>query len=67
MKKYVFTLAVTAVITGTSLAAINGKKPAFMDKQQLAAMRVDAGSCRLKETVDHAFFTGRPFLASSDE
>ncbi len=67
MKKYVFTLAVTALITGTSLAAINGKKPAFMDKQQLAAMRTEAKTMSTAEiTEGSAFFTGKPYMNSGD-
>jgi len=66
MKRTVTTLALAAILAGTSHAAINGKKPAFMDKQQLAAMRAGAASNAIKETEDPAFFTGKPYLASTD-
>lgn len=60
------TLALVAILAGTSHAAINGKKPVFMDKQQLAEMRAGAASNSIKETEDPDFFTGRPYLASTE-
>ncbi len=67
MRIIITTLTLAAILTGTSHAAISGKKPAFMDEQQLAAMRAEAASKTIKETENSAFFTGRPYLASIDE
>lgn len=66
MKRTVTTLVLAAILAGTSHAAINGKKPDFMDKQQLASMRAQAASNSIKETEDPAFYTGKPYLNSSD-
>ncbi len=66
MKRTITTLALAAILTGTSHAAISGKKPAFMDKQQLAAMRASASSAASIEAGNPAFFTGKPYLAASD-
>jgi len=66
MKKTATTIALAAILAGASHAAINGKKPAFMDKQQLAAMRAEAASKSIKDTENPAFFTGKPYLASTD-
>lgn len=67
MKRTVTTLALAAILAGTSHAAISGNKPAFMDKRQLATMRAEAASNSTRETEDSAFFTGKPFLDTSDE
>jgi len=65
-KQKVAILALAALVTGTSHAAITGKSSGFMDKRQLAAWRAEAASnvAVTKEDAP-AFFTGRPYLASS--
>ncbi len=66
MKQTVAALATMAILAGTSHAAINGTKPAFMDRHQLAAMRASASSISADESDNPIFFTGKPYLASSD-
>jgi len=66
MKYTVTILALAALVTGTSHAAITGKSSGFMDRRQLAAWRAEAASnVAVTKQDDSAFFTGRPYLASS--
>jgi len=66
MKYTVTILALAAIVTGTSHAAITGKSSGFMDKRQLAAWRAEAASNVAVTKQDApAFFTGRPYLAST--
>jgi len=64
MRKTATTIALAAILAGASHAAISGKKPAFMDKRQLAAMRAEAVSKSDNRISSAVFFTGRPYLAA---
>jgi len=66
-KQKVVILALAALITGTSHAAITGKSSGFMDKRQLAEWRAETASKSAKtKQEDTAFFTGKPYLALTD-
>jgi len=66
-KQKVAILALAALVTGTSHAAITGKSSGFMDKRQLAEWRAETDS-KPAETEENAtgFFTGKPYLVSLD-
>jgi len=67
LKHKVTILALATLVTETSHAAITGKSSGFMDKRQLAAWRAEAASNVAVTKQDApAFFTGKPFLASTD-
>jgi len=67
LKQKVAILALAALVTGTSHAAITGKSSGFMDKRQLAEWRAEtASNVAVTKQDSPAFFTGKPFLASTD-
>jgi len=67
LKHKVTILALAALVTGTSHAAITGKSSGFMDKRQLAAWRAEAASnVAVKKDDESAFFTGRAYLEATD-
>ncbi len=62
------TLALVAAMTGTAFAAFQAPLPEFKNEKQLAEWRAEKASVATSASyaaVETAFYTGRPYLASS--
>jgi len=66
--KYPLTFALVALLTSTAFAEFKAPLPEFKNEKQLAEWRAEkaSGSSTQASTQDTAFYTGKPYLASSD-
>jgi RHS repeat-associated protein len=68
--KYKLTFALVASLTGTAFAAFQAPLPEFKNEKQLAEWRAEKASEAASqgyEAKETAFYTGRPYLASSGD
>ncbi len=62
------TLALVAIITGSAFAAIPADLPEFKNEKQLAEWRAEMAvknAATTTASVDHAFYTGKPYIETS--